>query len=368
VELKLILKSNKLQVFILFVFASFSSIAYSQVVGQVMVVKGDSKLIRDSELVALKVGVKIFGGDVIKTGSDGRVKVVMNDKNVLTISTDSEITIAKYDNNNVLLDLSKGKIRAEVNQRYDGENRTFNVKTPTTVAGVRGTDFLTAFDKLSGISKVTTFAGAVAVGNLGSNGKILNAVYVKPGEQTTVSPGAPPSAPIKASTEDLKSDQEQTVLEPSAEPEKKQEVKEPAPKEEPKADENKDSKKDEPTMKTDQAAKQEEVQPKAETKVEEVRPESKVTEKPKDVKTEKVEQKRIDSDASVKPKVEAMVQSSDLNLNNAPVTPNFMTNKESKVQNFNPLNRTALPPAIAKPPINPSQFVKSKTNILIEKR
>lgn len=181
------------------------------VYGTMMVVKGDVKITsaKTKQTDPGKVGGKVYPGDMITAGSDSRAKIVMSDKNVLNISPDSQMTIAKYESNaasgahNVELKVDYGKVRASVEQKYDGEKNQFNIRTPTAVAGVRGTDFLTAFNKANNTTQVTTFSGVVAVGQPGANGKISNPVYVKPGQTTNVMDGKAPEAPKAVPKEDL---------------------------------------------------------------------------------------------------------------------------------------------------------------------
>lgn len=178
------------------------SVSANDVYGTVMVSKGDVKVLAaklQGKEEAAKVGKKVFPGDTIIAGVDSRAKIIMSDKNVINISPDSRITIAKYENNgtskNVELNVSYGKVRATVEQQYDGEKNKFNIRTPTAVAGVRGTDFLTGFNRTTQVTQVTTFSGVVAVGIPGQGGRIQNAVFVRPGQSTNVSNGQAPEAP-----------------------------------------------------------------------------------------------------------------------------------------------------------------------------
>lgn len=177
--------------------------------GVMMVVKGDIKVTRakDAKVETAKVGLKVLPGDSITAGPDSRAKIVMSDKNVLNISPDTKIVIEKYSNNgadkNVELKVEYGKIRASVEQKYDGEKSKFNVKTPSAVAGVRGTDFLTGYNAGTKQSQVITFSGTVAMGQPGPGGKILNAVFVQPGQMTTSSAGAAPEPPKAMPKEEL---------------------------------------------------------------------------------------------------------------------------------------------------------------------
>ncbi len=178
--------------------------------GIMMVVKGDVKVTSAATKSTEpgKVGKKVFPGDTILTGPDSRAKIVMSDKNVLNISPDTKIVIEKYTNNgqekSVELKVEFGKIRASVEQKYDGEKSKFNVKTPSAVAGVRGTDFLTSYDRVSKKSEIITFTGTVAVGKPGPGGAILNPVFVQPGQMTSATEGKAPEAPKTLPKEDVK--------------------------------------------------------------------------------------------------------------------------------------------------------------------
>lgn len=184
--------------------------AGDEVSGVLMVVKGNVQItsIKQMKTLAAKVGGKVYPGDTIVAAADSRAKIVMSDKNVLNISPDSKIVIAKYENDgkdkkNVELNVLYGKVRASVEQKYDGEKNKFNIKTPSAVAGVRGTDFITGFNQSTKQTQVITFSGAVAVGKAGIGGRIENPVYVQPGQMTAVSEGKAPEAPKSVPTEML---------------------------------------------------------------------------------------------------------------------------------------------------------------------
>lgn len=186
------------------------AIAEEPIHGIVMVAKGDIKVTnaQSKQSETAKVGKKVFPGDTITAGPDSRAKIVMSDKNVLNISPDTKVIIEKYSNDgkdkNVELKVEYGKIRAAVEQKYDGENSKFNVKTPSAVAGVRGTDFLTSYDRGSKQSQIVTFSGTVAVGKPGPGGAILNPVFVQPGQMTTSAEGKAPEAPKVMPKEEMK--------------------------------------------------------------------------------------------------------------------------------------------------------------------
>lgn len=187
----------------LFLFASHTKTFAEELHGIFMVVKGDVEVeSKKTGKFKAKVSAKVYAGDTINCGPDGRAKIVMSDRNVLNVSPDTKIAINKYENDsqsgvkNVDIELSKGKLRSNVEQKYDGEKSQFLIKTPTAVAGVRGTQFLTSFDPVSMKTQIVTFKGSVAFALKGSDQQ----VFVKKGESSSASQGqaAPePPKPVK---------------------------------------------------------------------------------------------------------------------------------------------------------------------------
>lgn len=179
------------------------------VTGVMMVVKGDIKVTsKDGKTEAAKVGKKVTEGDTITSGPDSRAKIVMSDKNVINVSPDSKIVIEKYENDgkaskNVELNVLYGKVRASVEQKYDGDKSKFNVKTPSAVAGVRGTDFLAGYNPGTRTATVTTFSGSVALGQAGPGGSITNPVFVNAGQMSQVTLGKMPEAPKAVPKDEL---------------------------------------------------------------------------------------------------------------------------------------------------------------------
>jgi hypothetical protein len=237
----------------------FLSIAFVQALSQsafadgvFMVVKGDVKVEKsDKKIVPAKVGMKVNQSDTIIAGKDSRAKVVMQDKNVLNISPDTKILIEKYqfdeskDQKNVTLNVLYGKVRSTVNQKYDGEKNKFQVKTPSAVAGVRGTDFLTQFSQSSHQAKFVTFEGKVEVGTPGPGGTIRNSVFVNPGQSTSMNKGAlRPQAPAAIPKQELAKIENETKAEPGKSDRLPTSDSSDKPEKEKKSDKSTDEKKD----------------------------------------------------------------------------------------------------------------------------
>ena len=192
-------------------FMSIDAFANPQVHGIMRVVKGDVQVKsgKNDAISRARIGGKVFPKDTIITGKDSRVKIVMIDNNEINISPDSQIQIENYEyksdgeKKNVMLNVIYGKVRNKVEQKYDGEASTFQVKTPSAVAGVRGTDFLTGFSRATRKTEVVTFEGKVMFGMVGPRGNMVNPVPVSAGMMTSQAAGQPPTPPIQVPQTEL---------------------------------------------------------------------------------------------------------------------------------------------------------------------
>ncbi len=251
-----------------FAFTFLTSTAEAQqVYGELKVVKGNVNIKsgRDAKVTKAAIGLRVFPTDTIITGKDSRAKILMVDKNEINISPDSEIVLQKYvyDPSNgkkeVLLNVLSGKVRAKVEQKYNGTTAKFQVKTPSAVAGVRGTDFLTSFDSSTKQSSVVTFHGHVEFGQAGAGGTIQNPVMVDPGQTSTVAMGTAASAPVEMPKKELASmDKESNADTATASTSASSDSRQPTS-DEKKKEEGKDdgAKKDEGAKKEDSSAKKE---------------------------------------------------------------------------------------------------------------
>ncbi|MEK7355381.1 MAG: FecR family protein, partial [Bdellovibrionota bacterium] len=142
--------------------------------GTFEVAKGDIKVQSAGKVVPVSTGGKICAGDTVIAGLDSRAKIKFADGNELNISPDSKIVIEDYQFNKddnkkkVLLNILKGKVRATTREENmyndkakDGQANTFQIRTKSAVAGVRGTDFLTSYEPKTNKTGVVTFKGNV---------------------------------------------------------------------------------------------------------------------------------------------------------------------------------------------------------------
>lgn len=177
-------------------FAANVNGVFRVVKGQVMV-----KSHQTGQTTRARLGAKVYPQDIIITSKNSRAKIVMIDHNEINVLPDSHVELKSYQYNpakhekNVLLKVLYGKVRAKVQQKYDGRTSRFQVRTPSAVAGVRGTDFLTGYDQMNHRSNVVTFRGTVAFGTPGPQGTVANQVFITKGFMAEITPGHIPSQP-----------------------------------------------------------------------------------------------------------------------------------------------------------------------------
>lgn len=115
-------------------------------IGKVVDLVGDVSITHPSAKAAKVIFQQsVYLGDEIKTKADGGVKILFIDDTLLTIKENSKVLVTEF-----LFDAEKrqrkvkfesplGRIRAVVGQFF-GKDQPVEIKTPTAVAGIRGTD------------------------------------------------------------------------------------------------------------------------------------------------------------------------------------------------------------------------------------
>ncbi len=111
-------------------------------VGLVTFLSGSAQLVRNGREVPLKMQDRFGPGDVIRTGPQGIVVALLSNKEAeIEIQPNAEFRIEEYSATSKKLALEKGNLWLRVNRRAKGED--FTLRSPTAIAGVRGTKFYT---------------------------------------------------------------------------------------------------------------------------------------------------------------------------------------------------------------------------------
>lgn len=126
-----------------------SSEAFAAVVGEITAVKGlvEYRAKTPTKYSALKKGEKVLEGYWLKTGNDGWVELTLNDKSRFTLANNTEFEITNFlatkDKREGSFNLTHGKLRASVVKLAGKQGGSgLKVKSGTSVAGIKGTEFL----------------------------------------------------------------------------------------------------------------------------------------------------------------------------------------------------------------------------------
>lgn len=146
-------------------------------------------------------GEDLIWQDVVRTEKGGRARITLNDQSILSLGSQAELRIVKHDARaqQTTLEMTFGRVRAQVST-VTRDGGSFQVRTPTAVAGVIGTDFGTDASQ-PGETTFLCISGTVQVGN--SDPGIPGTVPCTAGQTTTVKSGMPPTAPHPASQQQI---------------------------------------------------------------------------------------------------------------------------------------------------------------------
>ncbi len=193
--------------FLPFLTASFAEGA--EAVGKISAAEGQVDVLRGGKLPAVpaKAGDALYVGDIVRTKSESKAEVKFHDGNVLRVAQRSRIDVSEYRSGaKGVITLTRGKVEAVVEKKTaqrmalpKGEHR-FEIRTPSAVAGVRGTDFFVFQNR--NITGVAVKEGSVSVVNPRFPDK---PVVVTAGNMTVVAPQTPPQAPRAMTETDMKS-------------------------------------------------------------------------------------------------------------------------------------------------------------------
>jgi len=134
-------------------------------IGTVQKIQGTAYVIHLNERTAytLKSNVLLYQNDTLITDERSRINAIMNDRSVLALAPEAKLVLTKseYDpakeSRSTVMNLLWGSVRFIVQKVKSRPNYT--VRTPTAVAGVRGTDFAVSVTSESeGMSGLIAFS------------------------------------------------------------------------------------------------------------------------------------------------------------------------------------------------------------------
>ena len=116
--------------------------------GRVKILKGAVTIERAGQSLPATVGMRLQEGDIVKTGRDGSAGVTFNDDSLLSIGPDSTLAIDRFAFDSTThagrfdASLRQGTLSAVSGKIAKQSPEAMKVRTPSTILGVRGTEFV----------------------------------------------------------------------------------------------------------------------------------------------------------------------------------------------------------------------------------
>jgi hypothetical protein len=156
---------------------------------------------RGAKVTPASSSTAVLWGDTLTTDRGGRARVALDDGSILNVGSDSSIKVVSHDAaaQRTQVQLAYGRLRSSA-VRLARAGSSFEVRTPTAVAGVVGTDFALFFE--NNISRLVVFEGKVNFCNLAGQCVVVGAGMtsaVRGNEQPTSPTPTPPSEMVSAS-------------------------------------------------------------------------------------------------------------------------------------------------------------------------
>lgn len=170
--------------------------ARAEDVGTVAAVEGAAEIGRAGAWTTAIPGATVALGDQLRTGQPGRMRVVFRDDSVLVLSDGTTMVVDQQvfdpSASESVFNLLQGTLRSVVSHYYGNAGSSFEVRSATAVAGVRGTEFVMTYDPESGATEVVGVRGIVTVHSaVDPSGP---GMLVTANEVTDVAPGELPTA------------------------------------------------------------------------------------------------------------------------------------------------------------------------------
>jgi len=128
------------------------TLAHAADIGQIKVAKGTVTIERAGKSLAAAVGTRVQTSDVVRTGADGSVGITMTDNSLLSAGPNSALALDRYEFDSTTnqghfdASLRNGTLAVVSGKLAKQSPDAMTLRTPTTILGVRGTEFVVRVD------------------------------------------------------------------------------------------------------------------------------------------------------------------------------------------------------------------------------
>ena len=117
-------------------------------IGQLKTSSGSVSVTHGGAAKPATAGDHVYQSDVVSTGADGAVGITFNDNSMMSLGPNSELSLEQFKFNATTHEgsfesfLHKGTMAVTSGQITQQTPEAMKVRTPTTLLGVRGTEFV----------------------------------------------------------------------------------------------------------------------------------------------------------------------------------------------------------------------------------
>ena len=121
--------------------------AEGETIGSVKNLQGQATVVRNQQSLPARVGMALIKSDLLKTGSNSTIGVILRDDTLLSLGPDSEIALADFAFSpnegklSFVARMMKGTAACLTGQIGRLSPKSFRFETPVATIGIRGTTF-----------------------------------------------------------------------------------------------------------------------------------------------------------------------------------------------------------------------------------
>lgn len=130
----------------------FASAALAADAGEIKTTSGTVHVERAGKKLPVKVGMPVQQSDVVVTGADGSAGITFTDNSLLSVGPNTILAIDKYQFDTTThagqfdASLKKGTLAVISGKMVRQQPESMRVRTPSSIMGVRGTEFVVKVD------------------------------------------------------------------------------------------------------------------------------------------------------------------------------------------------------------------------------
>lgn len=132
----------------------------------------------------------LSAGDHVRTGENSSAEITLDDGGVVRLNADTSMEIASADSESASLSLRLGSLVSKIRSGFLKNKRRFEIRTPSAVCAVRGTEFGVEHNEESGETTAGVFdEGELSVSSLDEGGQVVSEGTVEKGNEVRLRRG-----------------------------------------------------------------------------------------------------------------------------------------------------------------------------------